>query len=165
MNLKDTFPYLYLPTCSLFLPLSCFFSPARENHYLKFSWPFFGFFILFYPQCINTETIFCLVLLFCSFVKIIYQLKSSGILSFPFNIVSKIPSRCHLYVQFVLLYFFVTMLFVNRPCFVHSLLLTLSVASCIVLLCTLVLNLFGRCLLVHVFQTVSRVICVNRVTG
>lgn len=165
MNLKDTFPNLYLPTCSLFLPLSCCFSPAREHHYLKFSWPSFGFFILFYPQCINTEMIFCLVLLFWSFVKIIYQLKSSGILSFPFNVVSKIPSCCGLYVQFMLFYFFVTMLFVNRPCFIHSLLLTLSVASCIALLWTFVLNVFGRCLLVHVFQTVSRVICVNRIIG
>ena len=134
MNLKDTFPNLYLPTCSLFLPLSCFFSPARENHYLKLSLPFFGYFILFYPQCINTEMIFCLVLLFLSFVKIIYQLKSSGILSFPFNVVSKIPSCCCMYVRFMLFYCFVTMLFVNIPCFIHSLLLTLSVASRIVLL-------------------------------
>ena len=77
----------------------------------------------------------------------IYWLKSFGILSFPFNIVSKIPSCCCMHILFMLFYCFISMLFVNILRFILSLVLSLlsrllSVVSGIVLLRTLVLNLW-----------------------
>lgn len=74
---------------------------------------------------------------FLSFIKILYRLKSE-ILSFPLNIASKISLCYCIYMQLLLFYYFeilevnVLLLFVTIPSFIHSLLLSLSVASSIV---------------------------------
>ena len=89
------------PPLFVLLLISC----HRESlSFLNFLYHVFDFSFLFNPQCINTEVIFRSLCLFLSFIKMIYWLKSFGILSFPFSVVSKIPSCCCMHVLFMLFF-------------------------------------------------------------